>query len=224
MEFIHAVDPKDWYVCHNLLVDGGRLRSPNAIALVDAGIRNAHTPVETCSLDQLAFGRTMGGVVSPRAAGEVIRAGILRGGAAIFDGRMEQELISESTKVDAVRCSDVELIFEGVRREVAPNAASRLSCLYLAERTDAGERMLHTIFGAGVYILNVKVELCLSLTRVDMAWFDSYFHTSDRGDARSYWLGHEMPGGAMWEYLLDGVLQVEDPSRLAYLQAHGAKV
>lgn len=53
-----------------------------------------------------------------------------------------------------------------------------------------------------------------------MAFFDS----NDIEDVRRYWQGQEKPGGQNWEYLFDGVLEVEDPTQLEYVRKHGANL
>jgi hypothetical protein len=221
MEFIHGIDLGDWFPCYNLGLNG-QLMSPNALALLDKGIGEIHRLIDDTPLEDLALGLHPPSAVTPRAAGEVIRAGILRQGLKIANGFNEVERMSEETKRDALRSSDVELTFERVRREVAPSAASRFSCLYLAERSAKGEAMLRTMLGHNIYILRVRPILTLRLIKVDAEWFDGFFETNDVEDARRYWAGLEKPGGNNWEYLFDGVLELEDPMQIEYVRKHGA--
>lgn len=223
MEFIHAIDLGNWFPCHNLRLSG-RLMSPNALALVDKGVGEIHQFIDDAPLKGLAMGFHPPSAVTPRAAGEVVRAGILRQGLKIANGFNEVELMSEETKRDSLRSSDVELSFEQMRREVAPSAVSRLSCLYLAERSAAGEAMLRAMLGRDVYILRVRPVLTLRITKADAAWFDGFFETNDVDDARRYWNGLEKPGGKRWEYLFDGVLEVEDFEQIEYVRKHGASL
>ncbi|WP_018994878.1 hypothetical protein [Thioalkalivibrio sp. ALJ2] len=223
MDFIHAIDLDNWYPCHNLALSG-RLVSPNALAFVDKGIGEVHEFIDDVPLEVLAKGVHPPSIVTPRAAGEIVRAGILRQGMKIANGLNEVELMSEGTKQDALRSSDVELTFERIRREIAPRAVSRFSCLYLAERSEQGEAMLRAMLGPNVYVLRVRPTLTLRLTRVDAAWFDGFFDSNDIEDVRRYWQGQEKPGGQNWEYLFDGVLEVEDPTQLEYVRKHGANL
>ncbi|WP_238912283.1 DUF2441 domain-containing protein [Achromobacter xylosoxidans] len=224
MEFIHAIDLWNWFPCHNLALSG-RLMSPNALAALDSGGGEVHQFIDDVPIEDLAAGLHPPSAVTPRAAGEIVRAGILRQGMELANGFNEVELMSDKTKQDALRSSDVELVFERVRREVMPSAVSRLSCLYLAERSEEGEAMLRTMLGRNVYILRVRPMLTLRITKVDAAWFDGFFDSNDIGDARQYWRGIErMPGNGKWEYLFDGVLEVEDPAQIEYVRTHGASM
>lgn len=222
MQFIHAIDLANPFPCHNLSING-RLFSPNALASVDPGVMAVHQPLSEVSIVDLSNGQLPSSAVSPRAIGEIIRPGILRNNMQIANGFNEVELISAETKQDAIQCSDVELEFERVRRIVAPTATSRLSCIYLAERSQSSIDMLKVMLGRHVYILDVKIVFQLSLTKVDSAWFDSYFETQNPIDVSNYWLGIEKPGGGKWEYLLDGAIEVEDPLQLIHIRQHGAK-
>lgn len=220
MEFIHAIDLKNWFPCHNLALNG-RLASPNALAALDKGIGETHQFIDDIPIEDLVAGALPPSAVTPRAVGEIMRAGILRRGMRLANGFNEVEHMSEGTKQDALRSSDVELDFERVRREVMPNAVSRLSCLYVAERSAEGEALLQTMLGRNVYILRVRPILTLKITKVDSAWFDDFFDSNDIEDARRYWRGIEsVPGKGKWEYLFDGVLEVEDLVQIEYLRKH----
>ena len=140
MQFIHGIDLQNAYPCHNLALSG-RLASPNALALLDAGVGQMHSPIEYTTITGLEQGRPRTGALSPRAVNEVIRAGILRQGQMIANGLGELELMSEPTRQFAIQCSDAEIAFEKARRQVPPHAVSRLNCLYLAERTDVDPPM-----------------------------------------------------------------------------------
>ncbi len=84
--------------------------------------------------------------------------------------------------------------------------------------------MLRAMLGPNVYVLRVRPTLTLRLTRVDAAWFDGFFDSNDIEDVRRYWQGQEKPDGQNWEYLFDGVLEVEDPTQLEYVRKHGANL
>jgi hypothetical protein len=198
--------------------------SPNALAHLDKGVGEIHRFIDDSPLGDLALGIHPPSAVTPRAASEVVRAGILRQGLKIANGFNEVELMSEETKQAALRSSDVELTFERIRREVAPDAVSRFSCLYLAERSVEGEAMLRSMLGKDVYILRVRPTLTLKITKVDVTWFDDFFDSNDIEDARRYWRGLEKCSGQTWEYLFDGVLDVEDPEQIEYIRKHGANL
>ena len=84
--------------------------------------------------------------------------------------------------------------------------------------------MLRAMLGQNVYILRVRPILTLRLTKVDAAWFDGFFDLNDIEDARRYWQGVGKPDGDSWEYLFDGVLEVEDPVQIEYVRKHGASL
>jgi len=222
-QFIHAIDLRNWHACHNLSLNGC-LHTPNALALVDPGIGEQHQLIDNISIEELAQGFHPSTVVAPRAIGEVIRAGILRNSMQIANGFNEVEIISEETKRNALDCSDVELSFESARRKIAPTAPSRLSCLYLAERTEAGEQMLGEMLGASIFILHVELLMTLRIQKVDSAWFDDFFVSRNPENAIKYWQGQEMHQGGRWEYLFDGTVKVEDTMQIEYIRKHGARL
>lgn len=221
MQFIHAIDLRNWFPCYNLALNG-RLCSPNALALIDEGVREQHQSIAETPIEDLAQGLHPPTAATPRAISDVIRAGILRSGQQIVNGYDQEEIMSEETRHDALRCSDVELLFEEVRREVAPNSPSRLSCLYLADCTEEGEIMLRNMLGCNVYVLQVRPVQTLGLVKVDSAWFDGYFESQDIEYARNYWRGLEKPEGGKWEYLFDGIIEVEDSEQIEYIRKNGA--
>ncbi|CAM5409658.1 hypothetical protein AFAE65S_02295 [Alcaligenes phenolicus] len=224
MEFIHAIDLKNWFPCHQLAFNGW-LASPNALAALDKGIGETHKFIDDIPIEDLVAGSLPPSAVTPRAVGEIMRAGILRRGMRLANGFNEVEHMSDKTKQDAFRSSDVELDFERVRREVMPNAVSRLSCLYLAERSEEGEALLQAMLRRDVYILRVRPILTLKITKADSAWFDGFFVSNNIEDARQYWLGIErVPGKGKWEYLFDGVLEVEELAQIEYVRKHGASM
>lgn len=222
MQLIHGIDLRNWHPCHNLLLNGC-LYTPNAMALIESGIAEQHQPIDNTPIEDLAKGAHPPTAIAPRAIGEVIRAGILRRGQKIANGFDEIEQISEETQQAALDCSDVELFFEAERRKFAPASPSRLSCLYLAERTEAGEKMLRSMLGRNIYILRVNLLLPLRIAKVDSAWFDDFFNSRDPENARKYWLGQQMGDGGRWEYLYDGIIKVEDEAQIEHIRKHGAR-
>lgn len=223
MQFIHGIDLRDFFPCHNLTLSG-QLWSPDAAARADRGLRAAHQPIESISLADLRAGHPGTGVISPRAGHEIIRAGIIRRGQKIANGLGEVELMSTETRQGAIRCSDVELTFEEARRRTAPEAVSRLSCLYLAEATAQGASILRSMLGPDRYLLDVRIGQKINLTRADATWFDAYFEEPDSEYATNYWLGFEKDQGAgQWEYLLDGMIEATDAAQIEHVRLHGAK-
>jgi hypothetical protein len=113
MEFIHAIDLGNWFPCHNLALSG-RLMSPNALALLDKGVGEIHQFIDATPLEDLSLGLHPQSAVTPRAAGEIVRAGILRQGMRIANGFNEVELMSDETKQDALAVRTLNLPSRGL--------------------------------------------------------------------------------------------------------------
>jgi len=118
---------------------------------------------------------------------------------------------------------EVELAFESRRREVAPEAPSRLSSLYLAEDSDGGRFHLQDILGPDIHILRVVVPVAVRVHRGDTRWYDLYCKAPDPSYITKYWQSVPFgPDPATWEILIDGQIQVEDKEGLEHLREHGA--
>ncbi|CAG0986242.1 hypothetical protein ANRL4_02189 [Anaerolineae bacterium] len=139
----------------------------------------------------------------------------------MVNGYGEEVLVSDETRQFLLKSSEVELEFERVRRLVSPNSVSRLSCIWLAERTPEGEQHIKDMLGHDVYILNVRITTALNLSRVDTAWFDQYWHEDKSEYIERYWSGQPQSGTPKWEYLLDGEIQVEDQQQLEFVKRNG---
>lgn len=204
--FIHAIDPDDTMAVHSL----GLIKS---LTSAEYGPRAPDgRSIRDIPLDELARVTSLG-TMSPRAAWYVWAAAIIRGGGHVGIG-VEPYPTRWATK-DAeekfVRIGDMELEFEKVRRALAPNAPSRLSCLWIAEDSPAARSGVEKMFGGRRKILKVRVPHAQRLVNADHAWIDEYMNTSDLSAIENYWKSVPHPAHEFWEFLLDGRIEL-DPS------------
>ena len=118
----------------------------------------------------------------------------------------------------------IEIAFEVKRRILAPNAPSRLSCMWLAEDSASGRDHIQSMFMTlpNLYIVTVCVSYRISILRADTGWFDRYVKAVDESFLANYWTGLKCPGGE-WEFLLDGAVKLTNPTEVEHIRQHGAK-
>jgi hypothetical protein len=170
------------------------------------------------AIDDLRYGKAQLGAVTPRLAAVGIEAALLRNDIKITDGYGREILYSEEGRAERIKRADIELEFEHYRRQHYPEKVSRLTCIYLAKRTSAGARLIHSMLVADAEILNVKIPVCLAITRADVSWYDEYVSNPEQEFIESYWSGRQFSETESWEYLLDGSIEVEDSSLLKVLE------
>ena len=219
MQYIHAIDLNDFYPCHNLRFTG-RLQTPNFLAKIDHNLALTHKTIEQFSIDELRVNGTQECVVTPRTMNALFKAAILRRNQKMVNGYDEEILISAETRNSILKISEIELDFEEVRRLYPHQSVSRLSCLWLAERTQFGEKHIKKMLG-DVFILNVVITRKCAMSRVDTEWFDMYWNEQKTKYIESYWSGVPFSEKPKWEYLLDGEIQIEDNEQLEYVKQHG---
>jgi hypothetical protein len=199
--FLHGVNLDDWYPCWNLALSG-MLTSPDFMASIEPGFSGRHHRIRDATLEEL---RTIGlprGVPTPRAV------------SSLFAGAVPTQDVSRHR---------IELAFESGRREVAPEAPSRLSSLYLAEDSEAGRAHVRDMLGPDIHILRVVVQVAARTHLGDTRWYDLYCKDPDPTFIVKYW--QSVPSGsdpATWEILIDGQIRVEDKEGLEHLRVHGA--
>jgi len=221
MSFIHAIDLKDFYPCRNLTVSGC-LWSPNYLAVIDPGIGQAHRTISEFSIEQLRMGGLQPCGLTPRTASSIIKASHITRGERLCDGHGQEIILSQHEKQWILKASEVELRFEEIRRAQFPDRVSRLSCLWLAERTEAGKAHVVAMFGEDVFILDVRLGRTLNLCRADTTWFELYWREVRDDCIEKYWSG--MPYGDLssWEYLLDGEIIADNAQQIEFIRNHGA--
>jgi len=221
MSFIHAIELKDFYPCRNLTVSGC-LWSPNYLAVIDQGIGQVHRTINEFSIEQLRMKGPQSCGVTPRTASAIIKASFIRRGEKLYDGYGEEILLSEQEKQWILKASEVELGFEEIRRAQFPYRVSRLSCLWLAERTEAGKAHIRAMLGEDVFILDVRLGQILNLSRADTKWFDLYWEETRDEYIWKYWSGEPCGDVSSWEYLLDGEIIADNEEQIEFIRNHGA--
>lgn len=222
MDFVHGVDLTKPYVCHNIALTA-RLMSPNALALVDPGIAASQTRIESLPMDMLRCGvGAISFAPSPRTANSLIIGGMLERGEKLYDGYGSLILMSAETQKWHRNVFRTEMVFEEQRRAVAPTAVSRLSCLWMAERTSTGIKHIQAMLGPDMYLVDVKIAIQIGLTRVDTQWFDRYCEDPKIEFVDRYWAGELHGTGETWEYLFDGMFVLEQEKQRKYIEDHGA--
>lgn len=127
-------------------------------------------------------------------------------------------VITDYQEKEIINRSKIEIKFEIERRKFAKNAVSRLECLYVADNESIIKEMFH--HHPDLIIFKVKIAEALNYTQVDSRWYDDYCNTGSRKSIKKYWTGQKYDECiSSWEYLLDGLLIVDDPEGLAYLNS-----
>jgi len=197
------------------------IQSPDYIASWDHTFDEKHTSVKNIEIEELRTGtRDLGGL-TPTAGDYVFLARKLRRGA-------------KGLRVDAaevLRRSEIELKFEEGRRKYAPNAVSRLNCIYLVDDETVLRKMFEDY--SKDYVFKVKIIQQLNCSKVDVQWYhrywDAYSVTSDDADywgidkedcIKKYWNSFPSDENANnWEYLIDGLVGLVDPRDIKRIQA-----
>ena len=118
-----------------------------------------------------------------------------------------------------IKRSRVEIKFEIERRRYAKNAVSRLECIYVADNEATIEEMFN--HHPDLLIFKVKIAEALNYTKVDSKWYEEYWKTGKRKCIKKYWTGSKNTKNiASWEYLVDGLIIIDDPKHLAYLNSY----
>ncbi len=207
--FIHCIDPTNWLACYNLKLDA-HLSSPDIIALKDRALSSQHRSLRDVSLEELSQMPFPPGVVSPRVGRRVIPGAIIETGGHVGVGAQQTTWLSPDQESEVHKIWKVEIDFERRRRQIKPEAASRLCCLWLAEDNEQGRLHLRQMFGDGLSVLQVEISQQSRLSKADTAWFDRYFATGDVAFIDAYWRGAALNSNQpFWEYLLEGTIKVE---------------
>jgi hypothetical protein len=69
-------------------------------------------------------------------------------------------------------------------------------------------------------IFKVKIAEALNYTRVDSKWYDEYRKSGSKKFIKKYWKEYKYDeSNSSWEYLVDGLIIVEDQKNLLYLES-----
>lgn len=211
--FLHGVNLNDWIVVNNLRVSDGRLVSTEVLGLSDPGLAETYRPIGTVPISELASGWVEGNVASPRLGRFLFPAGIMNLGGEMVDAHGAPWPSSPGGKRRVIETAEAEIAFEVGRRRLSPAAPSRLTCIWLAEGSDAGRAVIQSML-RDTLICKVRVVSCHQFKVADAGWFDDYLNFPDLKYVDNYWLGVIHPRHSLPELLVEGVVQLTEQSAI----------
>ena len=209
--YLHALDLENWLPCHNLRLQSF-LMSPDFMALIDKGMAAVHKSLRDAPLELLENGPFPGGAMTPRTGHMLIPGSLIRSNKKVGIGMENTRWFSDQLEKTVLHQSYVEVAFERIRRQIAPDASSRLCCLWVAEDSDDGRKVVQEMFmhNSNLRIMNVRISQYFRVTRADTAWFDQCMAQSqiDESSIQNYWKGIALrPSRPKWEYLVEGAIE-----------------
>ena len=210
VDFIYFIDLNDPLVCVNLIRTNG-LMSPSLIHLVTY---KEEYPLYDCDLNRLLYDLDYEpiGFASPRLA--ILKySKVAKNGYRLGKGEGQQwQFLSESETDHYHKIAQLEVDFERVRRIIAPKAASRLACLFLATNDYDGRVMLQNMFSTkkNFIIARVDVKYIDRFYRADSKWIDLYASSPNDTIIQRYWLGEASCANPTYEYLIEGIFYLKD--------------
>ncbi len=135
--------------------------------------------------------------------------------------RKEKVVLSDSEK-RILKISNLEIEFERLRRQYAPNAPSRLSCVYLVENNIDGRIVLQNMFFnfSNPMIIEVHILQSIALFKADSSWIDLYNQEQKEDYIKKYWSGETYSKFNKWEYLLEGTIQMTNSEQINEIEEH----
>lgn len=204
-----------WLAALNLL-ESGMLQTPNYIAYWDPNLALHHNSVRNREIKDLIYTGLSSGGLTPIAMNYINIASGIRQGLHIQRGSTK---FTDDQERKIIKRSRVEIKFEIERRKYAKNAVSRLECLYVADNEATIEEMFH--HHPDLLVFRVKIAEALNYTRVDSKWYEEYWTTRNRKCIKKYWTGRKYDESiSSWEYLVDGLIIVDDPKQLSNLNSY----
>ncbi len=201
-DFIYFIDLNDPLVCVNLIRTNG-LVSPSLYHVITY---KEEYPLYDCDLDRLLHDLDYEpiGFASPRLA--ILKySKVARNGYRLTMGEgQQQQFLSENETNHYHNIAQLEVDFERVRRVIAPNAASRLACLFLATNDLDGRVMLQNMFSTkkNFIISPVVVKYIHRFHRADSKLIDQYASTPNDALIEKYWLGVSARATTSFEFRL----------------------
>jgi hypothetical protein len=186
--FSLGIDLDNWQTCHNFSLAGTISSTEVAVSTVPAG---TFPSVKTMDLDAFRRGETGTGMLSPRFANRILMP------------------LKATGRLDAI--GEIELEFEKKRRQLAPDTPSRLSCMWLAEDSEAGRSHIGQMFSTTrrLYVVRVRVFLALAFRAAHTGWFDQYVEKRDEESIANYWGGLSCPADGWLTTLSKGEYEKE---------------
>jgi hypothetical protein len=203
-----------WYAALNIL-ESGMLQTPNYVAYWDPNFASRHCSAKHQNIKDLKYkGQNLGGL-TPTAMNYINIASGIREGLNIQKGTIRFTADQEKRIIDRSR---IEIKFEIERRKYAKNAVSRLECVYVADKESTIKEMFN--YHPDLLIFKVKIAEALNYTQVDSKWYDEYYKTRTKKYIKKYWTGQGHDENiSNWEYLVDGLIIIDDIKHLAYLNS-----
>ncbi|KUG17498.1 hypothetical protein ASZ90_012817 [hydrocarbon metagenome] len=211
--FLHSVNLKDRFAGPLIkqLLEWRRACSPDYLARLDPGLKEAHHSMRDLDIDTLRFKAfEYPGIPTPGAGTAIWMGSMIRAGKSLYSDAINPRPLSKHEIKYALRKSDIELIFEEARRRIAPNAVSRLNCLYVTDDIEVIKAIWENP------IIKVRISNGSLVSRVDMSWFDDFCDHRELNVAQcddfvnNYWKGNPHNSDCKWEYLVDGMIEVID--------------
>jgi len=200
------------------------LISANFLPLIDPTF-SFQKRIEDIPIDELYEStQSINGTMTPRAMWYVWAAAIIRSGGHVGIGQFDTKWLPKEDLERIKKLGDIELEIEKLRREIAPEAASRLGCLWVADNTKHGEVNIRSMFGPSIYLAKVSIPFAATVSKVDRKWFDLYCQTRNPDYIEKYWKSIPNNTSNTWEYLVDGIIESTDKDDLDYIKKHGEKI
>lgn len=214
--FFYGVDPRNAMLVHNLAFTG-QVASSDFIGVTDSGLSASHREVSEMRLDELE-NCDFASIISPRMVEFLTKPALYQSGQTVVNGFGERVDISPGSKRRAIDGRAVELAFEKGRREHAPSAPSRLSCIYVVPATPEGRAAIQKMLGTNVRIVDVHIAAARSIAVTDAGWYDDYCNFANEKYIRNYWCGERHPSESTIEVLVDGVLRISSQAQQAEMK------
>ena len=217
--FLHSVNLNDMFADPLIrqLLNFRRAWSPDYFASLDPGLKEAHHSMRDVDIIELRFKAfEYPGIPTPGAGTAIWRGSMLRAGSTLYLSAINPKPLPKEEIEYALTKSDIELKFEEARRRIAPNAVSRLNCLYVADDIEVVKSIAE--FDPKAPVLKVRIAKGSLVSKVDMSWFNDFCDAYKECNVKqydefvyNYWMSfpHES-GSSMWEYLVDGIIEVVD--------------
>ncbi len=156
------------------------------------------------------------GAINPRCKILYLASLIRKRKKVYVDGKP----LSSGQKEYYLRLSEIELSFEAVRRDIAPKAPSRLTCLYLADNSKEGQDNIDAMLSSFKRPLTLEVNILqpyFGFHYADNRWLEAYAENPQPDFIQNYWLRKAFDDKQVWEFLLEGSVIIKNEDNLAFI-------